>query len=725
MKQKRDERTTMKKKQKKSKRPGSILEEVIYLHESGEDQKGGYPFRLVGAFILDFLHFLWILIKWPIIVITTIGILGCVVVFVRYGKEINQYRVYADKAVNDSTKNTFKKNETTYIYDDSKTTIAKLSENGDSTYLAYSDIPKDAVNAFIAVEDRDFWNNIGVDFKGILRVSVDYVFSRGDDVAGASTITQQLARMTFLTREVSIERKVKEMMISIRMTQKYTKEQIMEFYVNDAYFNNGNYGLEAAAQAYFGVSAKELDLSQITYLCAIPNRPTYYDPYDHPSRALTRRDKILKDMYEMKAITKSEYEKAVTETLTVRTQKQSTQFFNYETTYAVHCAVEYLMKQDGFHFKYEFSTDSAYKKYQKQYEEQYELERNALYSNGYKIYTSLNSNAQDSLQSELDDKLSFDSEVDAKSGIYKLQGAMTAIDNSTGKVIAIIGGRSQSALDSTYSLNRAFQSYRQPGSSIKPIAVYTPAFMKDYTPDTIVNSIDVKAANKRGADVSKLTGASMTVRNAVVNSINGAAYQVFYKITPDYGLSFLSSMKFDKIVPSDHTLSAALGGLTYGVTTVQMASAYTTFVNQGDFRQPTCLVSMQNDDGDELYKETASTPVYTSDASAEMIDVLKGVLTSGTAKSIKWSADSKIAAAGKTGTTNDSKDGWFCGFTPYYTISVWVGYDTPKTLDSLHGGTYPAQIWKQSMLDLTKGDDAVDFTTSSSSDSSDSSTEAN
>lgn len=520
--------------------------------------------------------------------------------------------------------------------------------------------------------------------------------------------------MTFLTREVSIERKVKEMMISIRLTQKYTKEQIMEFYINDAYFSNGNYGLEAAAQAYFGRSAKELDLSQIAYLCAIPNRPTYFDPYDHPTRALERRDKILKDMYEVGSITKSQYKAAVSETLTVRTQKQSSEFNNYETTYAIHCAAEYLMKKDGFKFQYEFSSDEEYKKYQKLYEEQFELERNALYSNGYKIYTSLNQTAQDALQSELDHKLSFDNEV-SDNGIYKLQGAMTAIDNATGKVVAVIGGRSQEELGSTYSLNRAYQSYRQPGSSIKPIAVYAPAFMQgDYTPDTIVHNIDVKAANKRGADISKLTGTAMDVRYALVNSKNGAAYQVFYNITPKYGLSFLTNMKFDKIVPQDYTLSAALGGLTYGVTTVQMASAYATFVNDGDFRDPTCLVSMLNDQGDEVYKQSSSIPIYTSETSSEIIDVLKGVLTSGTARAIHWSADSDIAAAGKTGTTNASKDGWFCGFTPYYTIAVWVGYNAPKTLDSLHGGTYPAQIWKQSMLDLTDKDEAIDFTTDTS-----------
>ena len=699
----------MAKKRKKRKRE-SYLEQVIYAHENGEDASGGYVFRLIGGFILDFFQTVWMIIKWPILAACALGIAACVFVFFRYGKEINSFREFADECVDNSTEDTFKIFETTYIYDKDETMIAKLSENGDSNYLVYDDIPKDAVNAFAAVEDRNFWTNMGVDFKGIVRVSMDYLLSNGDEVAGASTITQQLTRTVFLSREVSVERKMKEMMIAIRLTKKYTKEQIMEYYINDACFSNGIYGLEAASQAYFGVSAKELDLSQIAYLCAIPNRPTYYDPYDHPERALTRRNKILDDMCKEGYITQEACDAAKTEELTVRTEKQAVGFYNYETTYALNCAAEYLMKLDGFDFRYEFDSQEDYENYEQLYEEQYELEKANLYSGGYKIYTALDTTKQEALQEILDDELSFDREVNSDSEIYALQGAVTVIDNDTGKVVAIIGGRSQDSISSTYSLNRAFQSYRQPGSSIKPLIVYTPAMMQDYTPDSTVYDIDVKTAQKKGVDVSSLTGASMSLRSAVVNSKNGCAYQVFNDIGPKYGLSFATQMEFDRIVPADYTLSAALGGLTYGVTTVQMASGYAALVNEGEFRTPTCITSIVDDNGDELYKEDKAVPVYSSDAAADMIDIMKGVIKSGTAASMKWSSSSSLAAAGKTGTTNESKDGWFCGVTPYYTISVWVGYDTPRTLDSLRGGSYPASIWKDAMLEMTDGmDEDVDF----------------
>ncbi len=201
----------------------------------------------------------------------------------------------------------------------------------------------------------------------------------------------------------------------------------------------------------------------------------------------------------------------------------------------------------------------------------------------------------------------------------------------------------------------------------------------------------------------------MTLRSAVEQSKNGVAYSVFYDIKPSYGLDFITRMKFDKIVPQDNTLSAALGGLTYGVTTVQMAGGYCALVNQGEYRDTTCLVSLKDNNGKELYKEEKPVRVYDAGASSVMIDILKGVLTNGTAKSMKWSESSELAAAGKTGTTNGSKDGWFCGVTPYYTVAVWVGYDTPKTLDNLYGATYPAGIWKDVMLYLTNGTAQIDF----------------
>lgn len=696
-----------KKKQAKPKRQ-TMMARVKKAHLQQADETGSYAFQMVGAFFCDFFYYLLQVLKWGALSGLILTAIISIVLFVKYGDTYQAYAKEADQIVADSKAEDFRMEEITYIYAADGTQIAELSgSSGKSSYLKYEDIPADAVNAFVAIEDRSFWRNIGIDVKGIIRVVKDYITSNGDSMAGASTITQQLSRTIYLTRNRSIERKIKEMMVAIRLTRKYSKQEIMEYYINTACFSNGIYGLEAAAKAFFGKSASELTVSQTAYLCAIPNWPEYYNPYKYPKHAVKRRDKILKDMYEEGYLNKGEYEEAVNEKIKI--QKAASEFYNYETTYAVSCAVEYLMKLHGFEFRYEFSSEEDYQSYLSAYESAYNLEKTNLYAKGYKIKTSLQTDTQGALQQALDNNLAFATDTDPQSGVFELQGAVTAIDNATGKVIAAVGGRSQEDLDNVYSLNRAYQSYRQPGSSIKPLAVYTPALMSGYTPDTTVYDINVDVAKQPGANVAAMRGTAMSLRYAVEQSKNGVAYSVFNKITPEYGLACLTNMKFDKIVPSDYTLSASLGGLTYGVTTVQMASGYSTLVNGGQYRSPSCIVSLKDSDGNELYKEEKPQTIYGADAADAMLDILKGVLTRGTAKDLKWSEESEIPAAGKTGTTNDSKDGWFCGVTPYYTVSVWIGYDTPRQLESLYGASYPASVWKDAMLYLTDGMKPVDF----------------
>ncbi len=695
---------------KKKSRPGRqpMVVRVKKAHINQDSGGGSYVLQLAGAGLCDFFYYFWKGFKWILLTGLILTASVALYFFLRYGDTYRQYEKEADQLVADSKAEDFRMDEITYIYAEDGGEIAELSSgNGRSSYLEYDEIPKAAVDAFVAVEDRSFWRNIGIDVKGIVRVIVDYVSGNSDNLAGASTITQQLSRTIYLTRERSFERKIKEMMIAIRLTRKYSKEEIAEYYINTACFSNGIYGLEAAAKAFFDKSASQLSLAQTAYLCAIPNRPEYFNPYKHPERALDRKDKILSDMYETGYLEKAEYEQALQEKIQIK--KSAGEFYNYETTYAVYCAVEYLMKLHGFEFRYEFSSEDDYKEYLESYDAAYNLEKKNLYAKGYRITTSLKTDVQEAVQQMLDNNLAFATSTDPQTNIYELQGAVTVIDNTTGKVTAVVGGRSQENLVDVYSLNRAYQSHRQPGSAIKPLVVYTPALMMGYTDRTTVYDIDVEAAQQPGADVSGMSGPSMPLRSAVEQSKNGVAYSVFNDLTPVYGLSFLTAMKFDKIVPSDYTLSASLGGLTYGTTTVQMASGYSTLVNQGEYRDPSCLTSVIDAYGKELYEEEEAETVYTPQASSQMLDILKGVLTVGTAKNIDWAGESELAAAGKTGTTNASKDGWFCGVTPYYSVAVWIGYDTPKTLESLYGGSYPAAVWKDTMRYLTEGLPEIDF----------------
>lgn len=657
-----------------------------------------------------------IAVKMMIMLFSLAGILGCMAgVFVnqyfeeKTGRTIYDSFLYGKESVKDSKRGDFKSDKATNIYSSDGTKISTIYKTKESTYLDYDEIPENVVNAFIAVEDRTFWENDGIDLKGIVRVMVNYIKTNGEQEHGASTITQQLARQKYLTLEKTLNRKVSEIAAAQELTKKYSKKDIMEFYVNMCCFANGVFGIQDASLKYFGKDVSEISLSQTAYLCAIPNWPEYYNPLKDKKKAVKRRDKILGDMLEMGYITKSEHDEAVAEKIKIHKDKSDKKKYNYETTYAIHCATKYIMGMQGFEFEYQWQTNSDYASYLEKYGLAYEQAKNELYSGGYDVHTTLDLDIQKAAQQKLDEGF-LGQEEKLENGVYKVQGAMTVIDNGTGKVVAVVGGREQDDIDGVYTLNRAYQGYAQPGSSIKPIAVYAPSMEGDgetqeaYTPDSVLKNINVdNAKTATSEEISSMWGRSVYFRKAVENSLNGCAYWLMNQIGVQRGLGYLSDMKFSKIVPSDYNLSASLGGLTYGVTTEEMAGAYYALANNGKHKEPTCLKSMVDKDGEEVYKEAKQKRVYKQDTTDAITDVMKGVLTVGTARTSNWYEGTETEAAGKTGTTNENKAAWFCGYTPYYTIAVWVGCDKPEPLDSLTGSSYPLQIWQSTMLSLIKG----------------------
>lgn len=697
----REQTSDPKKKKKKKKKIRSHVKQVKMQQKRHPVSRAKYKRKLRKARRQDFFRIFFKTIAALAIAILALYGAFNLWLYKTTGETVRSCRIEAEETIANSTAEDFAYSKTTYIYADNGTKIAELSEDEDATYLTYDEIPADVVNAFVAVEDRTFWTNNGIDLKGIARVLINYVISRGETAEGASTITQQLARGTYLTSEKTLLRKIKEIFLALEMTEKYTKEEIMEFYCNTCCFANGIYGVEDAAQTYFDTSVDELSLSQVAYICAIPNRPEYYNPLSNSENAITRRDKILEDMEECGYITSAACAAAIEEEIEIYEVEDEDEFYNYETTYAIYCAVRYFMELDGFEFQYEFDSTEDYEEYNTLYNEYYSQAKHKLYTGGYEIYTTMNLEAQEALQEILDEQLSFSTDTDEDSGIYELQGAMTVIDNETGKVIAMIGGRSQEEISQTYSLNRGYQGYAQPGSSFKPLVVYTPALEEGYSASSTLKNIDVDTAKtSTSAEISSMSGTSYTLRNAVEQSRNGCAYWLFNAITPSVGLSYVTAMEFSRIVPDDYTLSASLGGLTYGVSTLEMANAYYTLENHGEYTHTTCLASILDSDGDEIYEEAESKTVYSTAAADEMTDILQGVLTSGTASGSSWYSYTDTEAAGKTGTTDDNKAGWFCGYTPYYTIAVWVGCDTPTTVYNLQGSTYPLYIWEEAMLYL-------------------------
>ena len=635
---------------------------------------------------------IWRFLKFQIVLIVLVlGALGFYY-FGGYASKISAMRKEAETFVSKSTAETFKQSQTSIAYDSQGNVISILKGDKNSYYVPLSDIPAYVENAFISVEDKKFKDHHGIDYKGIARALWGYI-TTGKVTGGGSTITQQLARNVFLSQEVSMTRKLEEIFIASELENKYTKDEIMEFYINNIYYGNGCYGIEAAALGYFNKNVQDLTLSEIALLAGIPNSPTEFDPLQHLDKAIARRNIVLNEMLEDKAISKTSYDNAIAEVVTL--SKPEAVHNNYQETYTFYCATRVLMEQSGFKFRYTFKSLADKQKYEMDYNQAYDTCNKKLYTGGYRIYTSLDSQMQGVLQNTLDNVLAeFDEKGD--DGIYALQGAAVCIDNDTGYVKAIVGGRTQDI--SGYTLNRAYQSYRQPGSSIKPLIVYTPLLEKGYTADTIVVDRKIEGGP---ANADKSYDGEMTLRRAVQLSKNTVAWSLFERVSPKAGLNYLRNMEFAGLEDTDETLAVSLGGFTKGVSAVEMARGYGTLANDGMYRSSTCVMKMTDFSGKTIYQsEQQEKEVYKESAARAMTDILESVITGGTGRGL--GVDNQ-PTAGKTGTTNDNKDGWFCGYTPYYTTAVWVGYDMPRTLPGLSGATYPGEIWRSFMNAIHNG----------------------
>ena len=612
-----------------------------------------------------------------------------------YGKQVEELRQEAVRLVRQSDVDTFKANQTSIVYASDGSVISTLKGEKDSYYVSIEEMPVDAVTAIVSIEDKKFFRHHGIDYRALLR-AVKAMVQNGEVKQGGSTITMQLARNIFLSQEKTWQRKVEEMYIATELENKYSKDQILEFYLNNIYFGNGYYGIQSAARGYFDRDVESLSLSQIAFLCAIPNNPTLYDPVTNKDNPVSRRDRILKNMLDDGKISQMDYAQAVAEQITLN-RPQALAKNDYVETYTYYCATRALMEQQGFVFHEDFKTDEEQQAYEDTYSALYSECQKKLYTGGYRIYTSIDLSMQDGLQQSVNDTLSGYTGVNDE-GVYELQASAVCIDNDNGYVRAVVGGRSQEFPG--YTLNRAYQSFRQPGSAIKPLTVYTPSFEQNYTPDSIVTDepIEDGPRNANGTYLGEIT-----VRTAVEKSVNTIAWKLYDQLTPDKGLSYLKAMNFSRISPSDYRLATALGGFTNGVSALEMASGFATIENDGYYRTPTCIVKIEDGNGTVLYN-SGQNPVliYKKNAARMMTDVLKGVITNGTGKGLDLG---DMPCAGKTGTTNDQKDGWFVG----YTTSVWVGYDMPKKLQGLMGNTYPGKIWQSFMSKAHEGLEPLEF----------------
>lgn len=652
-------------------------------------------FGILGWLFQSILH----LLTCGLILCVLIGLL----IYAKVRPELDHCREVAYDKLAQMQRQDFHMLSDTEIYDKNDQLIGLINA-GHYEYVPISQISMNLQNAYIAQEDRRFKSHTGVDWIATFRAGLALVKNRGEITQGGSTITQQVVKNTYLTQEQSFTRKIVEILLAPEIEKKYSKADIMEFYCNTNFYGNHCYGVEAASRYYFGKDASDLESYEAAVLVGISNSPTAYNPVRNPEASLKKRNDVLHSMLEVGYLSEDAYESAISQPLSIVQEEGEGSNENYMSSYAIHCAALALMKLDNFEFQYIFKDKSDYDTYIENYQATYTEKADDIRAGGYRIYTTLDQDLQTALQSQLDNVLSPYTELQ-DNGKYALQGAGVIVDNMTNSVVAVVGGR---GTEDVY--NRAYLSARQPGSTIKPLIDYAPAFdTGEYYPARLVD-------DHKWADGPSNSGGSyygnVSVREALNRSLNTVAWQILTDIGVDYGLNYLGEMEFQKLTYIDNDVpSLSIGGFTNGVRVVDMAKGYSTLANGGVYNDQTCIRKMDHEHNGELTKNLKphSQVVYQQDSAYMLTDILKGTLTESYGTGYGLALENGMPAAGKTGTTNSSKDTWFCGYTRYYTTAIWVGYDTPRAMPGIYGKTYAGKIWKQVMDQIHEGKELLDW----------------
>lgn len=624
--------------------------------------------------------------------ILAIAVLIAACCLMPFFNEILSLKKQAEQIIRSGSREDFTKSKTSVVYDCNNEVLMTYSGGRDLYYVKSDEIPQIIKDAFIVMEDREFYSHNGIDVKAIVRAALAN-YQAGEIVQGASTITQQVARNIYLNQDVKWERKILEAFMAMEMEKKYSKEDILEFYLNNIYFGNGYYGIEAAANGYFDKSVGQLTVGESIFLAAIPNNPSRYDPISHEENTVERSRRILRRLYDDGKISDLDYLLLSGEEGNPFVTKLEKNVFKQEMnqstadtyiyTYVTYCAIRYLMEQRGFTFRNDFATQEELDNYDQSYDAWYAYCQQELYGGGYHIYTSLNPDAQRQLQDNVDRVIRENDE--------NLQAAAVTIDNESGKVIAIVGGKTEEI--EGYGFNRAYQSFRQPGSAVKPLNVYAPYLCMGHSAEEMVYDVyDVNGPK----NAEGVYAGEMTLREALMRSKNTIAWQIYRYITPQTGCDYLMQLGFKRVYVDKKYMSGALGGFTYGVSTEEMTAAFRTIYNDGIYNAPTCIRGIYREMTSNVTDSKDGVRVYTENASRLLTSMLQDVIEKGTGKSARLL---NHAAAGKTGTTNGNKDMWFVGYTAYYTTGVWVGYDLPQEI-SMKNGNLACTIWHDYMEKL-------------------------
>jgi len=597
-------------------------------------------------------------------------------------------------------------NLSTKIYDKDNNLIAEFFTER-RVFTPINQIPINLQNAFIAIEDNDFFKHWGISTKGIMR-AFSKILVKGRFVEGGSTITQQLAKTIFLTRNKTLTRKIKEALLTIQLEKNYSKEEILQFYINQIYFGNGAYGAQSAAQVYFNKNVQNLSLAECAMLAAIPKAPNYYNPFKNEKAALARRNLVLSRMRKLKYITKEQEAQARTVGLPSK---------------------EIAIRKDTGQYLLEFLRIILEPKYG----------TNALFKGGLSIYTTIDIKAQAAAEKAIEEALSkFDENKmklfkKANQKPVKVQCALIAIDPKTGAIRAMIGGRNFKESQ----FNRATQAKRQAGSSFKPF-VYITAIEAGFTPATLFNdepmvflrkgntwdlisrditvleTIAETLPEKYLADKNKIWTpinygkkyrGRVTLRTALALSINTCAVETIMKVSPVKVIQTAKNLGIT--TPLANSFSLALG--SSDVTLQEMVSAFAAFASGGVKAKPYIITKIIDKDGKILEQ---NIPQQQEVLSPQDCFIITSMLKSAVENGSGWNAKNLgRPCAGKTGTTNNSSDAWFIGYTPQLAAGVWVGYDDRSISlgEKATGGIIACPIWTEFMKKALDGQPVLDF----------------
>ncbi|CAH0120074.1 Biosynthetic peptidoglycan transglycosylase [Paenibacillus sp. CECT 9249] len=655
---------------------------------------------------------IWNIAKWLFAVIFIIGLFGGGAVFGYVASIVKDEPIRSQALIQEKiSENT----ETGFVYFNDGTLIGQLRTDEDRRLVDLKQIPQPLIDALLATEDNNFYNHIGIDFKGTTRAVLQKVLNK-ETQTGGSTLTQQLARRVFLNLDRTNDRKVKEIFLALRLERFLSKDEILAAYLNKVPFGSGSqgyqlHGVKAAAKGIFNIDQlDQLNIAQSAYIAGLPQLPSVYSAFNGKGefsekgfkRAIERQQLVLRRMLEESKITKEQYDEAlrfdIKSSLAKPAANKAYNTYPYLMMEAEREAAKILVMQKD-------SSLTAADLSKKEYSELLEEGREHLLRGGYRIYMTIDKQIYDLMHQISSNPDHFSPDHDVK-GVEQIAAVM--LDHKTGAILGMIEGRDYYL----EQMNFATQMLRQPGSAMKPIAAYLPALEEGLIqPGSIIDDAPIVLKNGTNGyhipmNVNRTYEGLVTARHALNKSLNLPALKIFLeKLGIEKSWEFVKKVGIHSIQPEDyHAQTGVIGGLKYGVSVEELTNAYGTIANRGVFNDAYIIGKIVDSKGNIVYQHELKPETVVSEQTAYlMTDMLRTVVTSGTASRItsEFKNYKKIPIVGKTGTTQNYADVWFLGYSPDITLGVWAGYDQPIHTLSTDGRTRARKIWATIMNEVT------------------------